>query len=471
MRRGAQAIGFAAAVLVSQAGAQPVGHETSGPYEGFRVVAVELDSVSDVRAMQAIGADQWSHRVREGEPTDFMVSPGQLAELDRLGLPYAITIEDVQGMIDEERTRLRLGGGTRGWFDDFKDLDAINAQLDAFAASRPDIAETFDVGLTLEGRTMRGLRIANDSFGDGTCKPTILINACQHAREWIAPMVGMYAADRLLAEHGVDQTITDLVNRSEILLVPVANPDGYSYTWTNQRLWRKNRRNNGNGTIGVDLNRNWGVGWGLNNGSSGSGSSEIYRGTAPFSEPETQIIKALAEAQPRLAAQVDLHSYGQLILAPWGYTGDLPPDHATFQQLGGEMQQIIRSVNGRTYTHGPCYTALYPISGGEGDWFWGDRQAHNFLIELRGNNFVLPPQEIIPNAEEVYPALVHFMSWARLERKPRADFNDDAAMNTLDVLAFLNAWGAGDGSADFNDDGSVNTLDVLAFLNEWSAGC
>jgi hypothetical protein len=63
------------------------------------------------------------------------------------------------------------------------------------------------------------------------------------------------------------------------------------------------------------------------------------------------------------------------------------------------------------------------------------------------------------------------MSWARLERRPRADFNDDAAMNTLDVLAFLNAWGAGDGSADFNDDGSVNTLDVLAFLNEWSAGC
>jgi len=460
-----------AALIATAASAQPLPQDAAAPYQGFKVVAVELDSAADVQQMQTLGADQWSHHIRPGEPTDFMVSPDQLTALDRLGLTYAVIDADIQATVDAERARLTRGGNARSWFDDFKDLDAINAQLDAFAASRPDIAEVFDIGLTIEGRTMRGLRIANDAFGDPDCKPTILINSCQHAREWVAPMVGMYTADRLLAEHGSDPDITALIDRAEFLIIPVANPDGYSYTWTNQRLWRKNRRDNGNGTFGVDLNRNWGVGWGLNNGSSGNTNSGIYRGTAPFSEPETQLISALAESRPRLAAQVDIHAYGQMLLAPWGYTGDLPPDHSTFQTLGAQMQQIILPIHNRTYVHGPCYTVLYPISGGEGDWFWGDRGAHNFLIELRGPSFVLPPEQIIPNAEEVYPAMVHFASWARLEHKPPADFNDVAEINTLDVIAFLNAWSANDMSADFNNDGSINTQDVLAFLNAWAAGC
>ncbi|VAX40064.1 hypothetical protein MNBD_PLANCTO03-1207, partial [hydrothermal vent metagenome] len=185
----------------------------------------------------------------------------------------------------------------------------------------------------------------------------------------------------------------------------------------------------------------------------------------------TQIIRDLTLSLPRLAAQVDLHAYGQLLLAPWGWSPDLPPDHETFQLLGNEMQQGIQSVHGRTYTHGPMYDTLYPISGGEGDWYWGDRAVHNFLIELRGNGFVLPPEEIIPNGEEVFPALVHFAGWARLERKPPADFNDDAMIDSLDVIAFLNAWAAEESSADIDGNGIIDTRDVIAFLGYWAAGC
>ncbi len=453
------------------AGAQPLAIGPAVRFEGHVVVRVEIGSASDLRFLERLGADQWSHRVVAGQPADFMLPGALLPELDAAGLAYEVAIGDVQALIDAESARLRRPARGRGWFDDFKSLAEIDSYLDALGAARPDIAETFVVGKSLEGRAVRGIRIANDAFGDGACKPTILFNACQHAREWIAPMVAMYAADRLLAEHGSDPDVTALVDRAEFLIVPVANADGYEYTWTTNRLWRKNRRDNGNGSFGVDLNRNWGYEWGHGNGSSGTPSSETYRGVAPFSEPETQILRDLALSRPRIAAQVDLHSYGQLILAPWGYTVDLPPDHATFQMLGGEMQQIIQGVHGRFYQHGPCYTALYPISGGEGDWFWGDRAVHNFLIELRGPNFVLPPDQIIPNAEEVYPALLHFAAWARAQKAPRADFNDDARMDTLDVLAFLNAWTGNDPDADFNADGTIDTRDVLAFLNEWSAGC
>lgn len=458
------------AIAAATAAAQPLADGPATRYDGHALVAVELETQADVRLMHALGADQWSHHITDRAPTDFLVSPDQLAGLDATGLDYRVLIPDIQPLIDAESARLREGGA-RAWFDDFKDLAAINDYLDTLAAARPDIASVVEIGDSIEGRTVLALRIANDEFGEDACKPAVIINACQHAREWIAPMVGMYAADRLVALHGTDPDITALIDRAEIFVIPVVNPDGYSYTWTNQRLWRKNRRNNGNGTFGVDLNRNWGYEWGLNSGSSGNPSSEIYRGAAPFSEPETQIVRDLARSLPRLAAQVDLHSYGQLILAPWGYTGTLPPDHETFQLLGGQMQQIIRNVHNRTYTHGPCWHELYPISGGEGDWFWGDRAAHNFLFELRGNNFIIPPDQIIPNSEEIFPALVHFASWARLERKPPADFNDDASINTLDVLAFLNAWSSGGSEGDYNQDGDVNTLDVLDFLNDWAAGC
>ena len=464
------AIGMALVVGSGVACAQPL---ATGPVErvdGHKVVRVEVRSVADLRLMEAVGADQWSHSIRPGVPADFMVSPEALAALDEAGMDYAVVVEDVQAIIDAENERMR-GGGRRGWFDDFRTLAEIDGYLGTLAAQRPDIASVIDVGPSIEGRTIRGLRIANDSFGDPACKPTILFNACQHSREWISPMVAMYAADRLVAAHGIDPDLTALIDRAEVLIVPVVNPDGYHYTWTTNRLWRKNRRNNGNGTFGVDLNRNWGVGWGLNNGSSGSGSSETYRGTAPFSEPETDAVRALAVSRPRLAAHVDLHSYGQLLLAPWGYTADLPPGHETFQMLGAEMQQIIKSVHGRTYVHGPTYTVLYPISGGATDWFWGDREAHSFLFELRGSGFILPPEEIIPNGEEILPALVHLAEWARRRARPHADFNDDASVNTLDVLAFLSAFVAGDDSADFNGDGTIDTQDVLVFLSGWTGGC
>jgi carboxypeptidase T len=400
-----------------------------------------------------------------------MIAPDMLDDLDASGLEYEVVVENLQDLVDAENARLRGGGAARAWFDDFKPLAEIYSYLDTLAAGRPDLATTFDVGQSLEGRTVRGIRISNDAFGDPACKPTILFNACQHAREWIAPMVAMYAADRLLADYGSDAAITELLDRAEILIVPVVNTDGYEYTWTNQRLWRKNRRDNGDGTFGVDLNRNWGYEWGHDVGSSGNTRSETYRGGGPFSEPETQILRDLALSLPRLAAQVDLHSYGQLILAPWGYTIDLPPEHQTFQMLGAEMQQAIQSVHGRLYTHGPTYTELYPISGGEGDWFWGDRGVHNFLIELRGSGFVLPPEQIIPNSEEVYPALVSFASWARAQRAPLGDFNDDAVVDTRDVVAFLGAWSAGDDATDFNGDGHIDSRDLVAFLNGWVVGC
>ena len=464
-------VGIALAVAAGSVRAQP---EATGPvvrYDGFQVVRVELGSAGDVQALLTLGADQWSEHLEPGVPGDFMVAPEVLAQLDAMGLTYEVLIENVQVAVDAENARLAGGGATRGWFDDFKNLDQINTFMDTLAAGHPGIAEVVDLGPSLEGRPMHGIRIANDAFGNAACKPSVLYNAAQHAREWISPMVAMYTADQLLAAYGNDPAITDLIDRTEILIVPVSNPDGYVYSWTTNRYWRKNRRNNGGGEFGVDLNRNWGYQWGSDNGSSGNPGSQVYRGTGPFSEPETQRLRDWSLSRPRLAMQSDIHSYGQYILWPWGYTGSQPPHASTFDSLGNEVKQIIQSVHGRSYSAGQCYNLLYAVSGGSIDWFLGDRDVINLSFELRGSDFVLPPSEIIPNSEEIFPAVVRMAEWALENRHAPGDFNIDSKTDTLDVLAFLNAWSSNDPRADFNHDGTINTQDVLAFLNAWSAGC
>lgn len=463
-----------AAALGLFAGLATAQPDATGPvvrYDNYKVVRVELNSTADVRTLLALGADQWSHHLEPGEPGDFMLAPDMVDDLDATGLVYEIINEDVQAAVDAENARLAGGAKTRGWFDDFKNLDDINAYLNTLAASNPDIAEVVDLGDSLQGRPIYGLRITNDSYGQAACKPSVLFNACQHAREWISPMVAMYAADRLLAEYGSVQEITDLIDRTEIMIVPVVNPDGYLYTWSTNRYWRKNRRNNGGGEYGVDLNRNWGYEWGHNNGSSGNPGSQTYRGTAPFSEPETRVLRDWTLSRPRLAVQSDIHSYGQYILWPWGYTGAQPPYNSTFVTLGAELKSLVASVHGRNYTAGGAYTTLYAVSGGALDWFLGGADAVNFTFELRGSDFVIPPNQIIPNGEEVYPALVRMAEWGLENRHAPGDFNIDGKIDTLDVLSFLNAWNNNEPRSDFNGDGSYDTLDVLAFLNAWNSGC
>jgi hypothetical protein len=188
----------------------------------------------------------------------------------------------------------------------------------------------------------------------------------------------------------------------------VVNVDGYVYTWTTDRYWRKNRRPNaGSGCMGVDLNRNWSYQWGLDNGSSGNPCSATYRGAAPLSEPETTALAQFISARPWIRYVHDMHSYGQWLLHPWGFTSAPAPGHSLYQRLGAEMAALILAVHGRTYVYGPAYTTLYPVSGDLTDWAWGAEHAYSTVIELRGNDFVLPPSEIVPNCEEVLPAALH----------------------------------------------------------------
>ena len=157
------------------------------------------------------------------------------------------------------------------------------------------ITSKTEIGKSVEGRSVYSVKISDNPEVDED-EPEVLYTSLIHAREPESMMQMLYFMFYLLENYGTDTEVTYLVNNRELYFIPVINPDGYVYNETTTPkgggMWRKNRKNN-NGSYGVDLNRNFGPSlyWNApNGGSSLNSSDETFRGTAPFSEPETESI-------------------------------------------------------------------------------------------------------------------------------------------------------------------------------------
>jgi len=234
----------------------------------------------------------------------------------------------------------------------------------------------------------------------------------QHSREWISPMTVMYVVTELVTKYGSDGNVTKYLDELEFIVIPVINPDGYAFSWSTTRLWRKNRRNNG-GSFGVDLNRNWDSDWG-GSGSSGVPSSDTYRGPTVFSEPESKAVRDYVETQTRIKAAIDFHAYSQLVLRPYGYTYKIAPDEAQLKILGDAMRDAIFSVHGIRYSS-IMGSELYLAAGAADDWGYMKGEDppskdgyFSYTIELRDTGrygFILPPAQIIPTGEENFEAV------------------------------------------------------------------
>ena len=172
---------------------------------------------------------------------------------------------------------------------------------------------------------------------------------CHHAREWISVEVPYLLAEHLLDAAGVDP-VQRWLQRGEIWVAPMINPDGHEFSRTENRLWRKNRRQNANGSFGVDPNRNYGYMWGILNVNTSSHvpQDETYVGPRAFSEPEVRAVRNLVAVE-LFSGVLTYHSYSQLILYPWGYTSSPivdPIDGSDMQQLAEKMKGLIHSVHG-----------------------------------------------------------------------------------------------------------------------------
>ncbi len=431
MRRAADwSIGMALVTALAWAGsalaADAADHINVAPegYRGHKLVEIDIQSKAQLDAMEGIGVCM-ACRVGPGKQM-FVIAPDRMKALQDTGANFVVRDNDVQTRIDAEaqamqsrRTleEVQARAGVDTFFDDYRTYTEINARLDELIALNPSICTGFVAGTSLEGRPIRGVRIANlnpaDPVADEASKPGFAIQGCQHAREWVSPASTTYLADTLVRDYGTDPVVANLVDNVVFYIVPIVNPDGYVYTFPaaqggqNQRLWRKNRRPNGGSSFGVDLNRNWSVDWGNTLGSSPISTTETYHGTAPFSEPETLGLSNYMSTLPNIVAHLDIHSYSQLILGPWAWSDTVcPPRESELRAVEDAMEVAMDSTHGVNYTAGlGCDALLYIASGVAPDWTFGVLDALAWTYELRDTGtfgFQLPPSQIIPNAEEMF---------------------------------------------------------------------
>lgn len=264
----------------------------------------------------------------------------------------------------------------------FLTWDEMQTELDDMAALYPGlISAKAPIGLSVEGRPIHFVRISNDPDTDQD-KPEVLYTALHHAREPVSMQQLIHYMWWLLENYGTDPQATYLVDNRELYFVPCLNPDGYVYNQiTNPDgggMWRKNRKVNENGSFGVDLNRNYGHEWGLDDeGSSPNPNSETYRGTAAFSEPETQAVRAFCNAHEFRAA-LNYHAWGDMIIHPWATQQELlTPDSAAF------YAHAARITRNNGHSTGTCFQVLnYLTNGSSDDWMYGEQDEKPKILAM-----------------------------------------------------------------------------------------
>lgn len=369
-------------------------------------VRLYMETKADYLRAQTLHLDQV---YQKDNYIEVIADSAEFEKIAKAGFRTEIVIED---MVAFNQSRLDPSKDMGG----YKTLAEINSYLDGIVADhRSIVAPKFNIGTTIEGRTIWAVKISDNPAIDED-EPEILFHAAIHPREVITPEVCLAIMDTLTDYYGIDPHITELVDTREIWFVLPVNPDGYYHNQVIEPngggMWRKNRRNNGNGSYGVDLNRNYGYEWGYDDaGSSPTPSDATYRGTGPFSEPEAQAMRDFIVAR-EFVITMDYHAHGDLILWPWGYDYILCPDNDLFVELGDSLETLTGG-----YDPSPI-TGLYVVNGGTVDWGYGEQtiKNKNYALSIEvgtySDNFWPPLYRVAPLIAENMGAALYLIEIA-----------------------------------------------------------
>ena len=305
-----------------------------------------------------------------------LVTPKYLNRLKKHGFKILSNVSDEIFFEAEKRTGQFPKGDER-----FHTYEQIIASLQNLQKANSDISELVTIGKSLEGRDMLAIHINTTKTalrrGESN-KPGVFFMGNHHAREHLSAEIPLMLAEYLL-KNKADQKIGKLLASRDIWILPMVNPDGAEYDISTKRykMWRKNRRKNHDGTMGVDLNRNYDYHFG-SEGASNDPDSEIYHGPSAFSEPETQAIRNFVNSHVNLKTLLSFHTYSELILYPWGWTEkpvEKEADRKTFETMAKTMAK---------WNHYKAETSsgLYLVSGETTDWAYGTHGIFGFTFEL-----------------------------------------------------------------------------------------
>jgi carboxypeptidase T len=274
-------------------------------------------------------------------------------------------------------------------FHNYQELTKVMQNL---AAEYPKIFKLSSIGKSLEGRDIWCMQVNSsneakhaDAVEYFSAKPGIVFMGNHHAREHVSAEIPLMLLEFLAKNYGVDKEITRLVDTRDVYIIPMVNPDGVEYDIATgrYRMHRKNTRKNQGGSIGVDLNRNYGFKWGTG-GSSKDPSSETYMGPSEFSEPETRTIRDFVTQRPNLNVLLSFHTFSELILYPWGHKYD-PVEQEQDRKAYEAMAKRMSEWNSYTPQQS---SDLYIASGDTVDWAYGwslkerSKPIFSFTFEL-----------------------------------------------------------------------------------------
>ncbi|XP_037963440.2 zinc carboxypeptidase [Plutella xylostella] len=410
-------------------------------YENFKVYNVVPKTEDDVNYLTGLhdkeGYDFWTEHIKAGSNVRIMVYP-QIEEefvayCKTNGMDIEISVPNLQKLIDatmqpavSSRSTEKLG--SLSW-DRYYSLEEIHAWLDELEELYPNNVKTVNIGVSTEQRQIKGV-IIDLKPDDRAEKPlTGMIEGGIHSREWISPATVTWIIKEFLTstDPGVKQMAESFVWH----IFPSINPDGYAYTFTTDRLWRKNRNTNhyqncsmnDDLSRGVDLNRNFDYVW-MSIGASNDSCTQTFAGASGSSEPETRAVSnyiLTLKANTDMLYYIAFHSYSQMILIPYSHVSGI--QKLQVSNYGDLYEIAIRGADKLTATHGTPYVVgvsaeiLYPVSGSSFDFAKGVAEVPiSYLFELRDlgqNGFLLPPEEIIPNNEEIMACLAEMDATTR----------------------------------------------------------
>ncbi|XP_015591347.1 carboxypeptidase B [Cephus cinctus] len=409
---------FSLVLLVAFAAAAAANEEILPSLRGMQAIRIMADTEEKLNLVKSYegvpGFDFIKLTANLQEPVNVLVTAEQAtffkSVLERNEIDYNVYVNNVLEKVEEEKIAMELArnlpplekfAGRSFTFTSFPRYNVIVSYLQDIVKSYSNVATLLDIGTSYEGRTIYAIKISS-----GSNNPAILIDAGIHAREWAAPVTSLYVINELVEN-------PDLYANVDWYIIPTLNPDGYEYTFTTYRLWRKTRSVTAGSTcLGVDGNRNFELQWMLT-GASSSPCSDTYAGKAPFSEVETQALRNFVLAnKDSIKLYLTYHSYGNYILYPWGYTSDLPDDEPELRSLAEAADDAIASLYGTRYTIGSSTNVLYAAAGGSDDWVKGIGGVElSYTIELPGGGwfgFDLPASRIIPVGAETFESIKVF---------------------------------------------------------------
>ncbi|XP_013171651.1 PREDICTED: carboxypeptidase B-like [Papilio xuthus] len=372
-------------------------HEQYTGHVLYEVKVSDGQQAQTVHALEnVIGIDMWSYAT-PARPGLVLVAGSMRdyfqKQVTEAGATFKIEVENVVEMLEKEDELLSAAVALTNGTDGRLSFNVIHryAAVDAYLTNLARQYSTVSVvsgGRSFEGRDIKYLRISTTNFQNNR-KPVIVLQSLLHAREWVTLPAALYAIRKLV----VDITDRDLVDNIDWIILPIANPDGYEFSHTNTRFWRKNRSTGhmiGNICLGVDLNRNFDYRWGTL--SSNSPCSDTYHGKGPFSEPETVVLRNIIQGlRNRIELFIDIHSFGSMILYAYG-TGDLPANALTLNVAGVRMAQAIDAVKWSSkpnYRVGNSALVLsYRDSGSANDYVQavGVPLAYTYELPARANS-------------------------------------------------------------------------------------